>query len=554
MNISSETSLNIRDKLPDEKYSKSNKKNRLKNFNDITNNYLEKWKLYILNIREIIKTNKKEELNLYNERIENIIKKIEKLFINYIKEIKNSYDSQYENILRAYEQKIRNLYENRFNLELNKKILEESNKNLLRKEKDFEILKEKSGIIVQNGKIINNSRKENEIFILRKENSILKDIIEKQNQENLRRIKRDSKEKQKLNQRLIMKLNNLSLKNKKNRKNLYVSISPRHQAYKKTCRSHPRSNHRFKSDFISNLNNKLNASYKSLLISPSSKSCQNNLIKNIFHSSRKNRKISRFNNINIQVQNNNNKIRKLSPNNILKKKLIPKITEKNFKSLNKSKIYEQYLKRNFRKRYKSSNPSALGVSITNTQRENSKDYNSYSKINNNSECLNDKKISILNLSILKTLSSKANKKKKCIKHIKFLSPTYGNMINLIPKMKNLLNLRMHKNKFSNSFTMKNNSKNTKLINIKENQNNKIKNNFNIKRIVFSKKDNSKVKNQNIVNNKINKNIPDYKKYNKINKSKNIINSSSNHKGKISNSINNINTYNNNIKKMIENNF
>ena len=55
------------------------------------------------------------------------------------------------------------------------------------------------------------------------------------------------------------------------------------------------------------------------------------------------------------------------------------------------------------------------------------------------------------------------------------------MINLIPKMKNLLNLRMKKNKFSNSFTMKNNNKNLKFINIKDNLG-KIKNNYNIKRI------------------------------------------------------------------------
>ena len=549
MNISSEACISIKDKLTDEKYSKSNKKKRLKNFNDITNDYLDKWKKYISNIKEIIKTNKKENIKQFNEIIENIFKKIEKLFINYINEIKNSYDSQYENILRSYEHKIRNLYENRFNLELNKKILEESNKNLLRKEKDFEILKEKTGIIVQNGKIINNSRKENEIFILRKENSILKDIIEKQKQENIQKVKKESKEKRKLNQRLIMKLNNLSLKNKKNIKNLYNSISQRPQIYKKTCRSHPRSNQKFKSDFISNLNNKLNASYKSLLISPSSKSCQNNLIKSIFHSNHKIKKFSKFNNINIKVQNNSNKIRKLSPNNIIKKKLIPKIAEKNFKSLNKSKIYQQFLKRNFKKRYKSSNPSTFGLSITNTQRDTSKDYNSYSKRKNNSECLNDKKISILNLSILKTLSSRTNKNKKGVKNINYFSPTYGNMVNLIPKMKNLLNLRMNRNKFSNSFTMKNNSKNKNFINIKENQI-KIKNNFNIKRVIFSKKDNSRIKNTKIVNNKRNKNIPDYKMYKLLNKSKKIINSSTNSKGKINNSINNINTLNNSKIKMI----
>ena len=54
--------------------------------------------------------------------------------------------------------------------------MEESNKNLLRKEKEYELIKEKTGIAVINNKVINNDRKENEIFILRKENSLLKDI------------------------------------------------------------------------------------------------------------------------------------------------------------------------------------------------------------------------------------------------------------------------------------------------------------------------------------------------------------------------------------------
>ena len=105
------------------------------------------------------------------------------LFSKYVNDLKNSYNSQYENTLRLYEQKIRVLFENIFNLELNKKILEESNRNLLRKEKEYELIKAKTGIVVYDNKIINNNRKENEIFILRKENSILKDVIEKQKRE-----------------------------------------------------------------------------------------------------------------------------------------------------------------------------------------------------------------------------------------------------------------------------------------------------------------------------------------------------------------------------------
>ena len=529
MNISSDGIIDLREKYSDDKYSKSSNNYR-KDYTIITHNYIEKWNKYILNIKELI-TKCINEKGKYNEKIDEIIKKLENLFKEYINDIKNSYNSQYDNILKAYEQKIRILYENIFNLELNKKILEESNKNLLRKEKDFELMKEKTGIIVLNGKIINNSRKENEILILRKENSILKDIIEKQKQENNQKIKKDSKEKTKLNKRLIKKMDNLSLKNKSKNKNLYESISPniKIKNNKKVYRSHPRSNYRFKSDFITNLNNKLKASYKSLLNFHTSKSCQNDLIKNIFNTSKTNRNISKYNNkyINIKVQNANNKIRKLTPNNIIKKKLIPKITEKNFKSLNKAKINQQYLPRNFTKRYKSNNPYTLGISIINTRRDTSREHNSYSKRKNNSECLNEKKINILNSSIIKTLKTQTNKSKKGINEF---SPTYGNLSNLKLKMKNLLHLRMQKSKYSNSFTMKNNRQNLKFIEFKENQN-KLKNNHNIKRIVFSKKDNARIKNLKIIHYKRN-NIPDYNS--NIRKIKSSINNS---KGKNNNSIN-----------------
>ena len=530
MNISSDGYIDLKYKNADDKYSKSSNRNNKKDYNKITSNYIEKWNNYISYVKELIAKCINEK-GKYNEKIDDIIKKLENLFTNYINDIKNSYNSQYENILKAYENKIRNLYENIFNLELNKKILEESNKNLLRKEKDFELMKEKTGIIVLNGKIINNSRKENEILILRKENSILKDIIERQKQENLQKVKKDSKEKSKLNKRLMTKMNNLSLKSKSKSKNLYESISPiaKNKNNKKVYRSYPRSNYRFKSDFISNLNRKLQASYKSLLNFPTSKSCKNDFVKNIFSSNKKNKNASKYNNnyINIKVQKANNKIRKLSPNNIVKKKLIPKINEKNFKSLNKTKIYQQYLPRNYTKRYKSSNPSSLGISITNTHRDTSREHNSYSKRKNNSECLNDKKINILNSSIIKTLKTQTNKAKKGMND---LLPTYGNLASLIPKMKNLLNLRMNKSKYSNSFTMKNNRQNLKFVNIKENQI-KLKNNHNIKRIVFSKKDNYKIKNLNIIYNKRNKNIHDYKS--NIRKIKSSINNS---KGKINSTI------------------
>ena len=500
MNISSENNNNIKSKHTDDKYSKSKKNNPLKSFEDITNNFIDLWKKYNLSIKEIISKYNNNFNEKYNENINEIFKKIEKLFFNYIKDIKNSYNIQYENILRAYEHKIRILYENIFHLKLNTKILEESNKNLLKKEKYYELIKEKTGLLVHNGKIINNSRKENEIFILRKENSILKDIIEKQKKEKQLNAKKESKDKSILNNRLIMQMNNLSLKNKKHKKNLYNLISPRLIYKRKENRSNPPPNYRFKSDFISHLNNSLlkNKSYKSLLKFPYSKSYQKDLIKNIFNSNKK-----KTNNIKVH---NNSKVRKVSPNNAIKKNQIPKNTEKNLKSLNKKNIYKQFVQRNSKKKYRSSNPSSIGLSISNTHRNFShKEPNSYSKRKNNSECLNEKKINLLNSSFIKTLNSQTNKSKYGFKYMNYISPTYGNMVNLIPKMKNLLYLRMRKNKYANSFTMKKNN-NLKLVNIKENQN-KNKNNYNIKRIVFSKRDNSKIKNLNLLKNK---NILHYK--------------------------------------------
>jgi hypothetical protein len=172
--------------------------------------------------------------------------------------MKNAYSSQYENILKAYEQKIRVLYENIFNLELTKKILEECNKNLFRKEMEYEYLKQQTGIVIHNGKIINNNRKENEIIILRKENSILKDIIERQKLENQQNAQKIQREKAEIGQKLFLKLNNFSTKNKLKSKNNCDSITSRSINNRKIeNHSHPKSNYSFKSYFISQLNNSL---------------------------------------------------------------------------------------------------------------------------------------------------------------------------------------------------------------------------------------------------------------------------------------------------------
>ena len=138
MNISSETKKYLAHPNTDDKYSKSKvNNNKLKTYNDITNSFIDKLKVYISNIKEVIIKSVKDNKDKYNKYIDDITRKLEKLFINYINSIKNSYDSQYDNILRLYEQKIRKLYENIFNLELNKKFWKKVIKIYLEKKKNM---------------------------------------------------------------------------------------------------------------------------------------------------------------------------------------------------------------------------------------------------------------------------------------------------------------------------------------------------------------------------------------------------------------------------------
>lgn len=87
--------------------------------------------------------------------------------------------SKYESILRKSEQKIRALYSDLFNLKIKNIYLENSVEILQKKEIEYKLIKEKTGVIVENGDIIYNSRKDNEIFILRQENSNLKNVVSK---------------------------------------------------------------------------------------------------------------------------------------------------------------------------------------------------------------------------------------------------------------------------------------------------------------------------------------------------------------------------------------
>ena len=122
---------------------------------------------------------------------------------NQIEEIKKLYES----FLQREEHKLRILYKNLLTQKLIKESLDNKIRILLIKEKEYEIIKEKTGAYFKEGKLIYNKQKDNEIIILRQENSNLKNIVEYY--ENL------IKEKDALYENIYKKYNNI-------RKNLSI--------------------------------------------------------------------------------------------------------------------------------------------------------------------------------------------------------------------------------------------------------------------------------------------------------------------------------------------
>ena len=178
---------------------------------------------YIENLKTIIKKNIFQEIIL--KQLNPILNKIS----DFIKEI-NSQIIQYQNLLIYNETKLRGLQSKLFSELLNKDILQNNIKNLSQKEKDFELIKEKTGIIVNNGKIINTNRKDNEIIILRTENSTLKGVIEEYETKLLEKEKEFKKINMNLMKQkndLILKIHNLNnqIKNNKNNKYSRYNIS-----------------------------------------------------------------------------------------------------------------------------------------------------------------------------------------------------------------------------------------------------------------------------------------------------------------------------------------
>ena len=145
------------------------------------------YNLYIL-INPKLSTTNKNEINLSISTIDDLIQ-ILKNSIEYLLSIinNNNYSQnqlQLENHIIKLESDIRYYMKKEFQFKIQKDALEMKIRAYMGIEDEYEILKEK--VRYEGGKFLNNDRKDNEIIILRQENSLLKkDIIkyERKNKE-----------------------------------------------------------------------------------------------------------------------------------------------------------------------------------------------------------------------------------------------------------------------------------------------------------------------------------------------------------------------------------
>ena len=172
----------------------------------VHNNYIESINNTIILLKELFENNIKK---LTDKSLNNTINfYFHEIFalIDLLKEEKNLFLSQYELNLRKDEQKIRALYSDIFNLKIKNTFLENNMENLIKKENEYKLIKEKTGLLIENGNIINNDRKDNEIFILRQENSNLKTVVNN-NEMQLNNFKKKYENEKLILEQKIQKLN-----------------------------------------------------------------------------------------------------------------------------------------------------------------------------------------------------------------------------------------------------------------------------------------------------------------------------------------------------------
>ena len=143
---------------------------------------------------------------------------------NIITDIKVNDDiiSQYESIIKNLESKQRNLTKKNFQQKLQIDAIENKIKEYMEMEDEFEEMKTK--LKYEDGRFLNNDRKDNEIIIIRGENSILKNEINKL-EENIKNIDNENKLKDKKINELTNQLEQLI--NKIEKKQSETSSPPR---------------------------------------------------------------------------------------------------------------------------------------------------------------------------------------------------------------------------------------------------------------------------------------------------------------------------------------
>jgi hypothetical protein len=176
------------------------------------------YKKVLLSYLESIKNIADKKPSIINQKslvkeIEQYLKEINLLFDKIIIDRKNTNIDYYESILRRDENTIRKLYGDLLHEKLLKEVLEEKIIILLQFQKEYELVKKKTGVIVCDGKVICNQRKDNEIVILRTENSTLKQVISDK-----------EKEIKFLNEKINLLSKEIS-KLKKNKTNINININ-----------------------------------------------------------------------------------------------------------------------------------------------------------------------------------------------------------------------------------------------------------------------------------------------------------------------------------------
>jgi hypothetical protein len=120
-----------------------------------------------------------------------------------------SEQEKYENIIRKLEEKERILYKNNFYHKLQKEAMENKIEEYIEMEDEFEEMKIKYKY--ENGRFLNNDRKDSEILILRSENSKLKNSI-KEMENNVIKLEKLNEEKKNKISKLTDEINELKIK------------------------------------------------------------------------------------------------------------------------------------------------------------------------------------------------------------------------------------------------------------------------------------------------------------------------------------------------------